>query len=197
MDCNLLCMAWDWLGPASTAVVGIVGIGATAVLSLSQRRHDLRRTRSENDLLVAAEWRRQRLEVFREFLHHAEEMRLIAIYVDGHGRETFEPLRDKWANLTLDANKSMTSLVLIANANTYGAALKYLAAIRSWVEDGATDTDVLFLQRQLIIKMRIEVNPLLNEAEANISQMLNDLRFEDSASLRAAMKSADDGPSAH
>lgn len=67
-------MAWEWVGPAATAAVGLAGIGATYFTSLGGRRsaeHIARTTRVENRWQTL---RRERREAYAAYLAILEEV---------------------------------------------------------------------------------------------------------------------------
>ena len=79
-------MAWEWVAPASTAVVGVLSIVGTSTIAIYTSRKSRQAQADDllrrNDLEVAAALRRERQRLYGEFLAAEQELSASALRQD-------------------------------------------------------------------------------------------------------------------
>jgi len=166
----------DWLGPVATALVGIVGIAGTLTGAAVQRRHDFKQRTFEAALRQTELWGMERLKTFGHFLRVIEDMRRIAIRVDESADRHLDAqlYRDKWAELSVEAGPILAELYLVARLETASAAANMANMLKRWFEEGARDPNAVVAQRNLIMMMRAECNPLIRNEEVTLLRQVSE-----------------------
>ncbi|WP_033661798.1 hypothetical protein [Salinispora vitiensis] len=74
-------MAWEWLGPVTTAVVGVAGVAGTVWTASSGRRHQIDLTKAQGAISLAVSLAAEKRLVYAKFLQRAhvafEEARIL------------------------------------------------------------------------------------------------------------------------